>query len=153
MREKYVNGYFALSCLIVNDFLLFKVLFSKSNKKVQSAEVTGVLIAGSFRVLSSRSRVSGPGFWVPSSGIPSHRVLDPGYWVLGCWVLGPQSQVHSPGFQGPSTWVQSPWQWVSGFWVLSPGSQVFSPRSWVLGPHFTLCSFTNILQLTNSALQ
>ena len=89
MREKYVNGYFVLSCLIVNDFLLFKVLFSKSNKKVQSAEVTGVLIAGSFRVLSSRSRVSGPGFWVPSSGIPSHRVLGPG-------VLGPGSLVPGP---------------------------------------------------------
>lgn len=112
MKEKYVNGYFALSCLIINDFLLFKVLFSKFNKKVQSAEVIGVLIAGSFGVLSSRFRVSGPGFWVLSSGIPSHRVWGPG--VLGSWFLSPRSIV-------PDSRIPVPGSRVLGSGILDSG--------------------------------
>ena len=58
MTEKYVMGYFALSRLLVSDFLLFKVLFWKFNKKVQSPGVPdfGVLSTEAW-VLSPKSQV------------------------------------------------------------------------------------------------
>ena len=61
MREKYVKGYFALSRLLVSDFLLFKVLFWSSIKK----------------------------FKVPGSQILESWFQDPGSWVLRprSWVL------------------------------------------------------------------
>ena len=58
MREKYVKGYFALSCLLVSDFLLFNVLFWNSIKK--------------FKVLGSQILESWS--WVPS---PESQVLGP----------------------------------------------------------------------------
>ena len=74
MREKYVKGYFALSRLLVSDFLLFNILFLKFNKKVQSSGVPdcGVLDPEAW-ILSPRSQVSGPG----------SQVMGPGSWVLG----------------------------------------------------------------------
>ena len=50
MKEKYVKGYFALSHLLVSDFLLFNVLFWSSTKK--------------FKVLGSQILES----WVQSPG-------------------------------------------------------------------------------------
>ena len=98
MKGKYVKGYFALSRLLVSDFLLFNILFLKFNKKVQSSGVPdcGVLDPEAW-ILSPRSQVPGPG----------SQVMGPGSWVLGpgSWILGPES------------WVPGP-----GSWILGPGS-------------------------------
>ena len=71
---KCIKRNFALSRLLVSDFLLFNALFWSSIKKFK---VPGCHIL--------ESLVPGPGSWVPS----------PGFWVLnlGSWVTGPGSQV------------------------------------------------------------
>ena len=86
MREKYVKRYFALSRLLVSDFLLFKVLFWSSIKKFK---VPGSQILEPW-VLSLGCWVPGPRSWVHGSG----------FWVpgLGSWFLRPGSWVSSPGF-------------------------------------------------------
>ena len=81
MREKYVKGYFALSRLLVNDFLLFNVFFFlKFNKKVQSLGVPDFGVLGPETwVLSPRSLFLGPGSQVLS---PESRVLTLDYAVI-----------------------------------------------------------------------
>ena len=73
-----LKGYFALSRLLVSDFLLFNVLFWSSIKKFK---VLGSQILESW-VLSLGSWVPGPRSQVPSSGSrvtgPVSQVLDPG---------------------------------------------------------------------------
>ena len=69
MMEKYVKGYFALSRLLVSDFLLFNILFWSSIKKFK---VPGSQILESW--------VLGLGSWVPGS---RSWVLGPGSWLLG----------------------------------------------------------------------
>ena len=67
MREKYVEGYLALSRLLVSDFLLSNVLFWSSIKKFK---VPGTQILESWvpgpgsQVLGPVTQVSGPGSWV-----------------------------------------------------------------------------------------
>ena len=73
MKGKYVKGYFALSRLLVSDFLLFNILFLKFNKKVQSS---GVPDCG---VLDPEAWIPGPGSWVPGHG---SWILGPGSWIL-----------------------------------------------------------------------
>ena len=63
MREKYVKGYFALSRLLVSDFLLFNVLFWSSIKKFRGP-----------RFWSLESWVLGLEFQIPG---PEIRVLGP----------------------------------------------------------------------------
>ena len=69
MREKYVKGYFALSRLLVSDFLLFNILFWSLIKKFK---VLGSQILESW-VLDLESQVPGPKNLGPGS-----RVLGPG---------------------------------------------------------------------------
>ena len=59
MREKYVKGCFALSRLLVSDFLLFNVLFWSSMKKFK---VLGSQILESW-VLSLECQVPGLRSW------------------------------------------------------------------------------------------
>ena len=57
MREKYVKEYFALSRLLVSDFLLFNVLFWSSIKKfkVPGSQILESWVLGpEFKVLSPR---------------------------------------------------------------------------------------------------
>ena len=60
MREKYVKGCFALSCLLVSDFLIFNVLFWSSIKKFK---VQGSQILESW-VLGPESGALSLGSWV-----------------------------------------------------------------------------------------
>ena len=67
MRQKYVKGYFALSRLLVSDFLLFNVLFwsSMNKSKVPGSQILESWVPGpENRVLCPRSWVPGPGSWV-----------------------------------------------------------------------------------------
>ena len=85
MMEKYVKGYFALSRLLVSDFLLFNVLFW-SSIKVQNPGVPDFGVLGSESwVLSPRSRDMDPVSRVPG---PWSWVLGPGSRVPRVWVLG-----------------------------------------------------------------
>ena len=77
MKEKYVKGYFALSRLLVSEFLLFNVF--------QRPGVPDFGVVGPEAwVLSPKSRVLGPGSWVLllDYGLPRSWVSDPGSWVL-----------------------------------------------------------------------
>ena len=76
--KKYVKGCFALSRLLVTDFLLFNVLFQSS---VKMFKVPGFQVLGSW-VLDPG--VPGPVSRVPSSGFPRS-----GSWILGSLILGP----------------------------------------------------------------
>ena len=70
-----MKGCFAISRLLVSDFLIFNVFFLKFNKKAQSSRVQG------FGVLSPGSWEPGPGdpgSWVPGSGDPSPWSRAPG---------------------------------------------------------------------------
>ena len=88
-----LKGYFALSRLLVSDFLLFNVLFWSSTKSSKSG-CPRFWSSGSW-VLGLESQVPdpGPGSWVLG---PKSRVLGPGSWVPGpeSRVLGPGSRVH-----------------------------------------------------------
>ena len=86
-----LKGYFALSRLLVSDFLLFNVLFWTSIKKFK---VLGSQILESW-VLSLRSWVPGPRSR-PGSWVSSCRSWVPG---SGSWVPGSESRVLGPGFQ------------------------------------------------------
>ena len=168
MREKYVKRYFALSHLLVNDFLLFNVLFWSSIKKFKlprSQNLESWVLGSEFWVLSPRSYVPEPEFCVLGH---RSRVSSPGSQVLGhkshvlgseSWVLGPRSLVLGveSWVQGPQSWILGrrsqvlvPWSWVPrpGSWVLGPGSWLLDPGICVLslglgsrvpGPYFRLC--------------
>ena len=85
-----IKGYFALSRLLVSNFLLFNVLFWSSIKKSWGPRFWS---PGSW-VLGLESQVPCPGSWVPV----------PGSWVLGLWSRVP----------GPGSWVSVPGSWVPG---------------------------------------
>ena len=126
MREKCKKGYFALSRLLLSDFLLFDILFWR-------------LILGSQNLESS---IPGPESWVlsPRSWVPGvwSWVLSPPFLLLNLesWVSCPGSCVLNPGLQvmGPEFQVLGLRFWVPclGSWVLCPGSYVLGCRSKVL---------------------
>ena len=93
-----IKGYFALSRLLVSNFLLFNVLFWSSIKKSWGPRFWS---PGS-RVLGLESQVPCPGSWVP---VPRSWVLG-----LGSWVPGPRSQALGPGSRvlGPEFQVLGP---------------------------------------------
>ena len=79
-----MKGLFALSRLLVTDFLLFNVLFQSSVKmfKVPGFQVLGSWVLG--------PGVPGPVPWIPSSGFlkPDSRVLGSLVLGHGCWGPG-----------------------------------------------------------------
>ena len=87
MKEKYVKGYFALSRLLVSEFLLFNVF--------QRPGVPDFGVVGPEAwVLSPKSRVLGPYF-----RLCPPRVLGTGSWVLLLDYGLPRSRVLGPYFR------------------------------------------------------
>ena len=80
MKEKYVKGYFALSRLLVSEFLLFNVFNVFQRPGVPDFGVVGP----EAWVLSPKSRVLGPYF-----RLCPPRVLGPSFRLWSSQVLGP----------------------------------------------------------------